>query len=734
MTRGWMLARPLIVIGLAAATLAGCGGDNGGPTGLDPAKFEMVKVSGGGQTGLAGTVLFEPLVVRVRAKDTGVPKEAATVSWSVVQGSGEPTRSSSATDADGLAATRVELRSPAGNVRVEARVNGLPSVSFSLTSVRSPTLESVSPTSADPGDTVDVRVANLPDGLAAEVLFDGVAAEIADRIAGSPSTLRAVVPPPAGVCAADVQRQDVRVRVDGVTTAAKAVDVTVPADPFQVGQVLVIQGTDDVSCALLPAVGGTARYLLVPMSAEFETDARVQLTLGASSLALATVGRTPASAADFRGRLRATERELMRRGLARATPEGGVSLFAEPQLGDERRFWVLNTEPTGSVLDLTSDDFTRVTAVLKFKGPHTLLYVDRQAPANGLTDSDLELLGQVYDRRLYDADVDFFGAPTDLDGNGRVIVLLSPVVNGLTPRNARGVVVGFFFALDLFSRNASGCQNPDTGFSPCQFSNEGELFYGMVPDPNGTFSDARTVQRVKELMPGVMVHETQHMISFRYKAFETGASELETLWLSEGLAHMAEELGGDEVDAAGQTEIANDLYRSNFDRAAFFLQRPDTASLTVVSGPGNLPERGASWLFLRWLGDQYGDFLFRDLTQTALNGVDNVEAQTGEPFFRLFADWAVMLWTEDQAIPGLSDRYQIPKWKLRDLLKLQSTGQYALQPMQRTFADLRGDSVQATMAASSPFYILVDAAGDTNDLQLDLNAGASAGLAILRVE
>lgn len=726
MTRGLKPARTL-AIGLAIAAVAACGGDNGGPTGLDPAKFEMVKVSGGGQTGLTGTVLFEPLVVRVDAKDTGAPTEAVTVEWSVTQGSGEATRSSSATDGDGLASTRVELGSSAGALKVEARVNGLPAVSFTLTSVPAPTLASVSPTSANPGDTVDVRVDNLPTSLAAEVLFDGVSAEIADRIPGSPAVLRAIVPPPAGVCAAAVQRQDVRVRVDGLTTDAKAVDVTVPSDPFQVGQVLVVQGTGDVSCALLPAVGGTARYLLVPMSADFETDAKVQLTLGASSLALATVGQTPASTADFRGRLRAGERELMRRGLPRARPEGGAGLFAEPQVGDERRFWVLNTSPSGSALDLTSSDFTRVSAVLKFKGPHTLLYLDKQAPANGFTDADLDLLGQVYDRRLYDADVDFFGAPSDVDGNGRVIVLLSPVVNGLTPRNAKGVIIGFTFALDLFSRNASSCP-------PCQFSNEAEIFYGVVPDPTGIYSDARTLQRVKELMPGVMAHETQHMISFNYKAFVTAASDLETLWLSEGMAHIAEELGGDAVDAAGQTEIANDIYRPNFDRAAFFLERPDTASLTVVSGQGTLPERGASWLFLRWLGDQYGDFLFRDLTQTALNGVANVEAQTGEPFFRLFADWAVTLWTEDQAIPGLPERFQIPKWKLRDILRLQSTGEYALQPMQRTFADLRGDSIQATMAASSPFYVIVDAAGDTNDLQLDLNAGASAGLAILRFQ
>ncbi|NIM62820.1 MAG: hypothetical protein GTN89_08085, partial [Acidobacteria bacterium] len=97
-------------------------------------------------------------------------------------------------------------------------------------------------------------------------------------------------------------------------------------------------------------------------------------------------------------------------------------------------------------------------------------------------EADIEFIGETYDRRLLDVNIDYFGEPTDVDDNDRVIVLLSPTVNGLTPRSANFFVVGFFFGLDLFPPNASGCPE-------CRFSNGGEIFYGPVPDPDGQFSN-----------------------------------------------------------------------------------------------------------------------------------------------------------------------------------------------------------------------------------------------------
>jgi hypothetical protein len=703
---------------LALTTLAGlvaaCNGDDG-PTGLDPDVFEVVAVSGGGQSGVAGTVLADPLVVAVRRISGGAGEEGVTVSWRVIQGDGDPTRTSAVTDADGYATTRLALGDNTGSLEVEARVVGLDPVTLSdLTAFPAPAIQSLSASSADPGDIVDVIVTNLTPAMSIEILFDGVAGEISQRQDGSPATISTVVPAPAGVCA-PTKDVDVRLRVDGYTGPTQNLTVSVPAQPFEVGQVLVMEGSSEVDCAILP--GGSARYMLVALSAEFETDLEVSVTLGGSSVTFAAADAAPQPTAEsFDTRLRAFERELVARGLvarglAPGTQARAAQLMAQPAVGSRRDFWVIkNTD----------------TATLEFVGTHTLLYVDNAAPSPGLTDSDLEELGHLYDEILYESDVDFFGEPTDFDNNDRVIILLTPTVNKLTERGANGVIVGFFFGLDLLDPGSSGCDI-------CEFSNDGELFYGLVPDTEGIYSDPRERTRVLEVLPGVMIHETEHMINFRYKVFVHG-QEIEELWLSEGLAHMAEELGGDEADAAGDPEAADDLYLSNFGRAADYLEDPGANSLTVVSGGGTLGERGAAWLFLRWIAEQYGDFIFRDIVAAAPNGVANIEAQTGEDFFRLYADWAVAVWADDLNIPGLADRYQFPKWQLRSILITESgPAEYLLQPEVLTFTELRNSGITRLLAASSPLYVDLVAQG-VGDLQLELMTESAAGLAVLRYE
>ena len=52
----------LLAVGVAAA----CSSDGDGPSGLDPDEYELTVVSGGGQSGLAGTVADEPLVAHRR--------------------------------------------------------------------------------------------------------------------------------------------------------------------------------------------------------------------------------------------------------------------------------------------------------------------------------------------------------------------------------------------------------------------------------------------------------------------------------------------------------------------------------------------------------------------------------------------------------------------------------------------------------------------------------------------
>jgi hypothetical protein len=718
-----------LALAAAIVIVSACSGDDD-VTGLDSSSFELVTVSGDGQSGFAGSMLDEPLVVFVRSLVTGAGTAGVSIDWSVVGGSGAVTRMTSITDSDGQAVNRVVAGADPGALAVRANVRGLDPIIFrNLNVLPAPWVQAVLPTTVDPGDTVEVRVRDLPPGASVQVLFDGVLAAITDRQDGSLAILRTVVPAPAAACSGS-EDVAVRVRVDGVISPPRDVAVRVPADPFQVGQVIVLEGTDDAGCALLPAAGGDARYLVVVMSAEFETDGFFDVWLSGTQANAGAAEPTLRSAEPtFDSLLRGYERDLMGRGLKPSPAPAGPRLFAGLEVGDQREFWMINN--IDDLVQLNERDFDRVSATLKFVGGHTLIYIDDDTPAAGFSQDEIDALGELYDRVLYVSDADHFGEPTDIDGNGRVILLLSPMVNSLSPRGGAGVTVGFFFGLDLLPPGTANCPE-------CAFSNVGELFYGLVPDPDGEFGDPRTMDRVMQLLPGVMAHETAHMINFRFKSLEQIAPRLEELWLSEGLAHMAEELAGDAADAAGYPDRAADLYTPNLTLAFAYLDDPAAGSLTAISGPGSISERGAAWLFLRWLAEQYGDYVFRDIAQAGQNGVFNIEAQTGESFFRLFADWAVTLWTDDLEIPGLAGRYQIPKWLLRSvMLKDGPEGGepvYVLQPQQRGFADLRNTPFIGILPGSSPSFLELNAAGDTAALQLRLTANTQAGLAILRLE
>lgn len=428
------------------------------------------------------------------------------------------------------------------------------------------------------------------------------------------------------------------------------------------------------SCLELPADGGF--YLVVPQFATasapvkmfdyaLSTDGAGITSNVARALAHAAAGTSrPATVAQrFHDMLRQRERTLARsagaaaaREAARRGAEASVVAAEVPAQGSTRTFQVLS--------NLDGSAFATDTGVLRFIGTHILLYVDKNTPAppNGFTDAQLATLARVFDDELYDVDVATFGQPSDIDGNGHVIVLMTPTVNKLTESNTcrtLGFVAGFFYGLDLIPTQKN--------------SNGAEIFYALAPDPQGTFSCAHSLAEVGRLTSTTFIHEFQHMISFNQHVLLRNGNE-EDPWLNEGLSHIAEEQGSRYYEAkypppSGRTSpsqifpdsaeafITGDLYNSYS-----FLTKPggdatDTNTVSNWPGDGTLPERGAAWLFLRWLGDQQDSTVFARLEQTNLTGVANVVNASGQPFADLFGAFALAVYTD--SLPGVA-RDQIP--------------------------------------------------------------------------
>jgi hypothetical protein len=165
------------------------------------------------------------------------------------------------------------------------------------------------------------------------------------------------------------------------------------------------------------------------------------------------------------------------------------------------------------------------------------------------------------------------------------------------------------------------------------------------------------------------------MISFGQHAIVRAGND-EDSWLNEGLSHIAEELGSRYYEnrfppPTGRTDpdqafpdssqgfITGDLFNSYhylLDPAS--TDASDKASVSNWgSGDGTLVQRGATWLFLRWLGDQQDSLVYGRLDQTTFTGVPNVENASGASFSTLFGEFALALYTD--SLPGVA-RSSIP--------------------------------------------------------------------------
>jgi hypothetical protein len=431
--------------------------------------------------------------------------------------------------------------------------------------------------------------------------------------------------------------------------------------------------------SVIQLTGGGAHYLIVPEFATSNVSNAATSYVLTDSDALATstsqlaASRTPflnpgASASrvtsltpgarqlQFDAALRATARKALAKGqwFRPGASGGNTSARASvatpsatlPAQGSIRTFQVINT------FDPAHQTFATVNAKLLFVGANTLVYVDTLAPANGFTASQLNAFGQQIDQTFFTIDVNAFGPPSDIDGNGRVIVLLSPIVNALSPAAkcaADGYIAGFFFGLDLSSTTAN--------------SNKGEIYYGLVPDPGGTVSCAHSVATVASIAPGTFLHELQHMISFSQHAVVHGGAAEEG-WLDEGMSIVAQELGSEYYEhkfppPAGRTnpnqllpDSAEGFIADQFVESFDWLQKPDTTTLTLHSdADGGLLWRAGDWLFVHWLGDQKGSGFYKRLEESSSTGTDNIAAAAGEPFQSLFGDFGLALYTD--SIPGI---------------------------------------------------------------------------------
>ena len=517
---------------------------------------------------------------------------------------------------------------------------------------------------------------------------------------------------------------------DDPVSPAQVCDAASADTPVNLG---ALQGTrvsfeEADRCASL--AGASARYLVVPQFAtQFREPSETEYFIGNSGAgvatrlaaraagagALRTAGRSTAQS-RLDARLRALEGAMAREAamLARQREAAGQARLERLDGATANQFTTTRTFKT--LANVFGTSFETVTATLKYTGTNIVIYVDNESPA-GFTDEAIAALGPLFDRTLFPIGSAAFGSASDIDANGRIIVLMTPKVNALV--NAaecaeQGFITGYFFGFDLASTGTN--------------SNRGEVFYTLVPDPNGQFSCAHAVDDVEQIVPATFIHELQHMISYNEHVLVRDGDE-EDVWLNEGLSLIAEELASryyeDRYPApSGRTnpdqlfpDSAQGFITNNLIYAYNYLKDSPDVSVTTFESSGTLEERGAAFLFLRWLLDQKGPGLARQLVQSSLTGIQNVSVKAGEPFEALFGDFAVAVYTD--SLPGVArdavpPRYRFTSRNLRRLFaRLHQIGAVGPQPFPIVPAALpREGGVTGAMVQGTMKHYLLEA-GET---------------------
>ncbi|MDF2909709.1 MAG: hypothetical protein K0Q56_589, partial [Sporolactobacillus laevolacticus] len=200
--------------------------------------------------------------------------------------------------------------------------------------------------------------------------------------------------------------------------------------------------------------------------------------------------------------------------------------FAE-KAGDSRDFWVSNLE-TGN--------YNQINATLAYSGTHANIWVNNDQ----ISSDDAKKLGEQFDSSIYSSDVNTFGTPSDVDGNGKINIVCYDIQDGFDGNG--GYVAGYFDPNDLTDGTDS---------------NHSDILYIDTYPAMGTGS----IKDVTEAYP-TLAHEFQHLINFNQNVLVEKQNAMDT-WMDEGLAMAAEQVYTqvpleDEIDYYNADSAIND--------------------------------------------------------------------------------------------------------------------------------------------------------------------------------
>ena len=398
---------------------------------------------------------------------------------------------------------------------------------------------------------------------------------------------------------------------------------TRPPLDLQPGEVVELEaGADGSFTAELGTPGDARQFGLVLYSAAW-VNGKLSYTLSATGAAAARLGE--AKADPFRPPAERHHLLTLVPELARQVREGTIRPVRDPlprpTVGERRNFQISDPATARGVLTIEGECIAL--------GTNLAAWIDRTTA--GSTDPPAATLDGVmtgFDDTLLPREQTFFGDVPDIDTDGVVNLLWSPIV-------ADAGASAYFYPCDMF----------DSAAMPvgCDYSNEQEILYAAPAEGRYGGTPAAILETVS--------HELQHLIYFDHKVILGGTDGSENVYIMEGWAAMGEDLTGygrammfmdslglDSSDEFGAIEFLRDS--SGYD----------------ATRDGML--RAASYLFVRYLYDRAGGDRYESGgTLTDLGGIAwahetidsvhegraNFESSSGAPIDDLLFDWYTAL-------------------------------------------------------------------------------------------
>src|SRR4051812_25260353 len=325
--------------------------------------------------------------------------------------------------------------------------------------------------------------------------------------------------------------------------------------------------------------------------------------------------------------------------LARETPAAAETV----QAGAHRSFCV--------VPGLDFSHHLRKPATLGLSTAHADLYVDDE-DLGEYEGPALQPMADALEARVWPAVTARFGTPQDVDGNGKLLVLIT---HELGAHLKGGWLIGYFGNADLIRSRDDSTDCGDGG------SNHAEIVY-LNDLRNGESNGYAAAELLSTVYPATVAHELQHLLNFERRCVSRSCDGPEAVWINEALSKVAEDLAGYGWNSAGGRAEGAAFLR----RADGALRGYDGRSLTRWEGDPIGNYQGVH-SFLRLFVDRLGADLATRIA-AGPGGIDGLEAALGLPLPLAIAQWATALLLSNE--PGSPWSFSGTEWSpLHDRLR-----------------------------------------------------------------